>query len=288
MSIYEFELFELKKSYSGKQALDGITLSIAKGSMNFLLGANGSGKSTLLKCLCGHQYWDSGTIHRRGKSRERDYKDFNLGLHLISEDISPPLASLKELREVYQTVYPNWDEVIFRRFLNLSGLDVSQNLTQVSRGQKIQLLIGLALATRPEVLLIDEATAVLDPYMRNRLIVEIESLNRQTGVTVIFATNLATELTALPGRLLIMQQGRVVVDRDSEHLRDGYVKVRVAAEDFEVARNAGFSLIDKNEDGTYSFIGTQALAEKLTNFKPDARMTSIEEIFIFHSERKSA
>ena len=225
---YEFETSDLKKTYLSKTALDGISLKIEKGSMTFLLGSNGSGKSTLLKCLAGHQYWDSGKILRQGRDRDSDHDGYNRGLQFISEDIQPPALPLKDLRDLYREIYTSgngngknasgFDDALFSRLIEISGIKMTQNLTGVSRGQKVQGLLALALATKPETLLIDEATAVLDPYVRGAIIKEIDALNRTTGMTLLLATNLANEIVSLRGRVIVLRGGKVVDDRTADKI----------------------------------------------------------------------
>lgn len=215
---YEFEVFDLKKLYLEKPALDGVSLRIEKGSLTFLLGSNGSGKSTLLKCLAGHEYWTSGRILRQGTDRSDDRDGYNHGLQFISEDIIPPALPLNELKEIYEKVYGRFDERLFSRLIDLSGIALTQNLTQVSRGQKVQGLTALALATAPDTLLIDEATAVLDPFVRTAIMKEIELLNQRNGMTVVLATNLANEFVSLKGRVLILREGKIVDDQQAESI----------------------------------------------------------------------
>lgn len=289
MKTPAFQIRELHKSYDKHPALKGISLDIKANSMNFLLGANGSGKSTLLKCMAGHQSWNSGEIHRHGQSRLKDHIAFNRGLHFISEEIEPPKMPLSLLAEVYGSVHGCWDDELFKRFLSWSGLDSSKNLQGVSRGQRIQALMALSLAASPEVLLIDEATAVLDPFIRNRLISEIETLHKKTGMTVIIASNIATELTGLQGRLIILRDGQVVIDREAENVSHGFCKIRVEADDKNKAIDLGLTYLDRNSDGSHTFIGpSQAINNPMFKYKMDQRNISFEEIFMFFSDRRAA
>jgi ABC-type multidrug transport system ATPase subunit len=285
----EFEISHLKKSFGKTKALQDIDLVIRQGEMAFLLGANGSGKSTLLKVLAGHLDWSEGEVSRRGQSRKRDHPDFNWGLHLISEEIIPPKVPVRELKKVYADIYRSWDEEIFQRVQEWTRLDESQSLHVVSRGQRIQGLLALTLATRPETLLVDEATAVLDPFIRNRLLIEVSRLNRGTGMTVVIATNIATEVASLKGRALIMSEGRIKLDRLSEELEEGFVKVRLREEGVRAQSLEGLSFLRSNGDGTMSFIGQASDLQKLSlPYEEDRRALTIEEVFIYYSDRRLA
>lgn len=285
-SQHQFEIINLKKAFGRQLALKDLNLSIEKGSMNFLLGSNGSGKSTLLKCLAGHEYWDSGEILVHGNSRQRDRQDFNSGIHFISEDITPPLASLSDLKKLYQDIYENWSEETFQQFLAWSQLSLTSNLSAVSRGQKIQGLLALTLALQPQVLLIDEATAVLDPFVRSRLMLEIDRRNKEFGMTTIVATNIATEVASLRGRLLIMKNGVIVTDRSSENLSEGLSKIRVPQAHINKLAQTGFSYIGPNSDGSMNFLGAQKNLIKLdVEYSEDRRAITIDEVFILFSDR---
>ncbi|RYZ69876.1 MAG: ABC transporter ATP-binding protein [Proteobacteria bacterium] len=214
----DFEVKDLIKSYGGHKALNRINLSLEKGSMTLLLGSNGSGKSTLMRCLAGHMYWDSGEIFRFGQDRRTDRTGYNAGLHFISEDITPPQVPLKDLRELYKSLYGKFDDEIFNRLISLSGISLDKNLTQVSRGQKIQGLLALSLAVHPETLLIDEATAVLDPHVRDQLMKELSRMNADFGMTILLATNIANEITSLKGRLIVMRAGSIHLDKADDQI----------------------------------------------------------------------
>lgn len=283
-----FEIINLCKYYGSQVALKDLNLKIEKRSLNFLLGSNGSGKSTLLKCLAGHESWSSGDIYFNNQSRAVDRKNFNAGIHFISEDIVPPKASLKELRSVYQSIYPTWDEEIFQRFIAWSKLSLNGDLMSVSRGQKIQGLLALSLSVHPEVLIVDEATAVLDPFIRNRVVMEIERLNEAIGMTAIIATNIASEISGLKGRLCIMRDGNILVDGSSSLLGDGFSKIRVSPDYLDSAAKAGFSYLERSEDGTCILIGESSRLEHVEfKYLIDRRAISVEEVFIHFSDRES-
>jgi ABC-type multidrug transport system ATPase subunit len=168
-------------------------------------------------------------------------------------------------------------------------LKLNQTLNQVSRGQRIQGLLALSLSAKPEVLLIDEATAVLDPFIRNRLMMELERINRETGMTVLIATNIATEVAVLKGRLLIMQGGKLVIDRSAEKMSEGFIKIRVSANEIDETQHSGFSFLERNQDGSYSFLGrAETLPALSASYLVDQRSITIDELFIFFSERRTA
>ena len=284
MSSHEFEIDGISKSYRGRPALEDLSLSIPKASLTILLGANGSGKSTLLKCIAGHQNWDRGTITRRNRQRTSDHQNFNQGLHLISEDIMPPMLSLKNLKTVYAELFGSWNEMTFQRLISYGRLDENRDLQSYSRGQRIQAIIALTIATDPETLLIDEVTAVLDPYIRNRFFQEMVKLVETIGTTLVIATNIATELTKLKGRLIIMDRGQIALDIQAKDISQIFIKIRTRT---ELASTTGFTFLETNIDGLQTYIGKQEAVTTIDiPFEADRRGLTPAEVFAHYSERK--
>jgi ABC-type multidrug transport system ATPase subunit len=290
VSIPEFKVDGLSVVYerTNATAIKDLSLSIAKNSLNFILGQNGSGKSTLIRCLAGHQYWNKGEIYRNGESRGKDRKLFNDGMHFVSEEIVLPNFPISSLKNVYYEIWGEWHEEVFDRIMELNGIPQNRRPSQLSRGQRIQVQLALALATRPQVILVDEATAALDPYMRNRIVNELTRANREWGTTVVLSTNIATELRGLEGDVTIMSAGTVKLAGHSTEIRNRFVKLLIATEDLNQAVSEGFTLL--NSAGEVSTVIGFAEGQDAVKFaaKVDRRETMIDEIFIFFSERRAA
>ncbi len=290
MSHPEFRVRDLTVIYdrSSTTAVAGLSLEIAKNSMNFILGRNGCGKSTLLRCLAGHQYWQGGEILRNGESRAQDRTLFNDGLHLISEDTILPDYKVSALKEVYAGIWGHFDDEVFTRIMSLGAIPLDRRPAQVSRGQRIQIQCALSLATRPKVLLIDEATAVLDPFMRNRIIQEIALANQKWGTTVILATNIATELRGVAGGVTIMEAGQVKLASHSNKIGEQFQKLIVKSSDLDQAIAAGFSFLEASE-GHAIVVGPKGLEATLKiESKTDRRAIEVDEVFIYFSDRRAA
>ena len=209
---YEFEVSDLEMRYPhGDLVLKDLSINFERGGFHILLGQNGSGKSSLMKCLAGIQSWSKGEILHRGFSRKFDRRDFNGGIISISEDVVLPNMKIETLAAIYKEVWGEFDQEVFARLLSYSKISQSKLPLQLSRGQKALAQVALALATGIDTLIIDEITAVLDPYVRGQLVSELINFNREKGTTIIVATNIATEFRGLDAHVVLLEHGSILL-----------------------------------------------------------------------------
>lgn len=205
---------------SGKTALDGISLNVKKGEFVAVIGHNGSGKSTLAKHFNAILLPTAGTV----KVKDMDTKDENLLLNIrqtagmvfqnpdnqivatiVEEDVAfgpenlgvPPAEIRKRVDESLKTV--NMEEYAHHGPHLLSG------------GQKQRVAIAGVLAMRPECIIFDEPTAMLDPSGRKEVISTIKKLNREEGITIVLITHYMEEAVDAD-RVVVMDDGRVVLE----------------------------------------------------------------------------
>jgi ABC-2 type transport system ATP-binding protein len=154
-------LKHVSKSFADKVVLAYVSLSLDAGQLITLIGSNGVGKSTLLRLMAGAKHPDQGAVAVFGT----DPFDFRRrsDLFLVHENVAMafPMA-LEKMIPIYREVYPNWRQAVFDELLRDRRFSLNKQYAELSRGQRIQFLLTLALAARPEVLFLDEITAVID------------------------------------------------------------------------------------------------------------------------------
>lgn len=190
------EIKNLKKSFDGRQILDGVNLTVRDGEILCIVGPSGAGKTTLLRCITGLEAADSGTFLIDGQAfdprgtAQTDavigvvFQDFNLFPHLsVRENITlAPTLVLKESQDQADQVA---DHLLDQ--LGLSGKGALYPY-QLSGGQKQRVAIARALAMRPKILCYDEPTSALDPNLRDEVAALIMSLKQQ-GMTQLVVTH---------------------------------------------------------------------------------------------------
>lgn len=201
------EVNGLVKRYDGVAALDGVDLHIRAGEIVGLLGRNGAGKTTLLECVLGLRTPDAGTVRIQKTDANRG-EAVRVGAQLQTaglQDHLTPREALMLFAGFYEQ--PAKPDALLRRF----GLEEKANakFATLSTGQKQRLFLALALVNRPQVLVLDEPTAGLDPVSRRDLHTLILEA-RAEGCAVLLSTHYGEEAETLCDRVAILDQGRIL------------------------------------------------------------------------------
>ncbi len=204
------EIRAVTKSYAGRAVVDGIDLAVAAGSIVALLGPNGAGKTTTVEIVEGYRRADRGEVRVLGLDPTRDGRALRgrLGLMLQGGGIYPQARPL-ELIRLYARFYRHPldpDQLLERVGLG----DVAGSRYKIlSGGQRQRLALALALVGRPELVILDEPTAGMDPAAKASTRELVGSL-RDTGVTVLLTTHELADVERLADRIAIMDGGRIV------------------------------------------------------------------------------
>ncbi|HEY0117705.1 MAG TPA: ABC transporter ATP-binding protein [Cellulomonas sp.] len=227
---------DLRKSYGGTPAVDGVSFTVRAGEIFGILGPNGAGKTTTVECVAGLRSADSGTVRVLGadpQTRPEAVREV-LGVQLQESALHQQITVAEALRE-FAAFYPrpaDPDELI--SVLDL-GPSRDTQFDKLSGGQKQRLSIALALVGNPKVAILDELTTGLDPTARRATWELIERV-RDRGVTILLVTHFMDEAERLCDRLVVIDHGRVVADGTPAALVDAVdarrlVRVRPAAAD---------------------------------------------------------
>lgn len=219
---------ELTKIFDGKKALDNIDLSINDGSIYGLVGSNGSGKSTFLRLAAGIYTPDKGKITADGEEIFDNFRKKTEIGYLGDTPYFMPHATIKETAKLYRTVYPNFDNKLYNRLLEIFPLDYKAKIATMSKGMQRQAALIMAIASSPKYLLLDEAFDGLDPVIRKVLkSILIEGAEKRSMTTVIASHNLR-ELEDLCDSVGLIHSGNIIFSDPIEVLKGKLHKVQTA------------------------------------------------------------
>jgi ABC-type Fe3+/spermidine/putrescine transport system ATPase subunit len=206
------ELRDLSKHFSGHRAVDRVTLEIPRGSFSSLLGPSGCGKTTTLRLIGGFEEPTAGEVRLNGrtinglKPYERDvstvFQNYALFPHLtVRENVAFGLR---------RTAVPDADRRASDalKLVQLQGLE-ARYPSQISGGERQRVALARSLVLEPQVLLLDEPLAALDPNLRKQMRAELKNLQRQVGVAFLFVTHDQEEALSLSDRIAVMNNGRI-------------------------------------------------------------------------------
>ncbi|MET8708579.1 ABC transporter ATP-binding protein [Streptomyces californicus] len=204
------EVNGVRKSYAGRDVVDGVSFSVERGEIFGILGPNGAGKTTTVECVEGLRVPDAGTVRVAGLDpvADHDRVTWLLGAQLQESELQARLT-VREALELYAALYPA--PVDWRPLADRLGLTdrLSTRFAKLSGGQKQRLFIALALIGDPEIVVLDELTTGLDPRARRDTWKLIEEI-RDSGVTVLLVTHFMEEAQRLCDRIAVIDRGRVV------------------------------------------------------------------------------
>ena len=199
----------LGKRYGSKWALRDCDLEIAAGSVTALVGPNGAGKTTLLQLAVGLSEPSAGDVRAFGLSPRDDATSLLPRLGFVAQE--HPLCrgfTVAEMLRLGRALNPSWDDDIARSRLEGLGLPLDKRVGKLSGGQQAQVALTLALAKRPELLLLDEPVASLDPLARREFLNTVMQVVSESGVTVVLSSHIVADLERVCDHLVILSDGR--------------------------------------------------------------------------------
>ena len=225
--------------YGKVTALDGLCLTVRQGEMFGFLGRNGAGKTTTLKLLMGLLRPDRGDIAVLGQRVTRMPVSLKQRIGYVCQEPNfYPWMTADQLGSFVGGFYPTWDAPEFQRLLRLLDVPRDRRASEMSGGTRTKLGLALALAPRPQLLLLDEPTAGLDPVARREFNDQLQALQREQGTTVMFSSHLVGEVEQLAQRVGIVQAGRCCFEGEVRSLR---ASVRRIVADASLLPGDGFT-----------------------------------------------
>jgi ABC-2 type transport system ATP-binding protein len=217
------EVNQLQRSFGDKRALHDVNLAIPRGGVVGLIGGNGAGKTTLLRHLLGLLKAERGQVRVFGKDPIADPVGVLGRIGYLSEDRDlPDGMRILELMRYMQAFYPNWDERYAQELRDMFELDPRSRVHSLSRGQRARAGLLVALAHRPELLILDEPSSGLDPVVRRDILGAIIRTIADEGRTVLFSSHLLDEVERVADRITIIHQGRIMLDEDIDALKSSH------------------------------------------------------------------
>lgn len=208
---FRFDL--VTKRFGQTEALKGLTLTVPCGGVTGFVGRNGSGKSTAIRCLVGLQRPDAGRVTLLGQDPWDMDPATKRRLGYLSERGVPfPWATADDLIGLCAPLYPQWDAAVERDLLTRFRIDRRRKLKTLSMGQQRSVGLLLALCPRPEVLVLDEPAANLDPVLRREFLDQVAALVQGTGHTVFFTSHILSDVERLADRIAVIHEGRLVME----------------------------------------------------------------------------
>lgn len=210
----------LTRRFGRTVALDGISLEAPRGMVFGLVGVNGAGKTTLIKHVLGLLRADQGSVHVFGRDPVADPPGVlgRIG-YLAEENELPGWMRVSQLLRYIQAFYPRWDEAYAEELRNAFALDPRARLKHLSKGQRARAGLLIALAHRPQLLVLDEPSSGLDPVVRRDILAAIIRTIADEGRTVLFSSHLLHEVERVSDIVAMIHKGKIVFSAPLDDLK---------------------------------------------------------------------
>ncbi|HEY3915941.1 MAG TPA: ABC transporter ATP-binding protein [Verrucomicrobiae bacterium] len=227
MDTYSIETKNVSRTFGQKTVVRDLSLRVRRGSIYGLLGRNGAGKTTLTKMLAGLIWPDSGEIRVNGVEPAKfDVADrWKIG-YVSEKQILMPGIRVGALIKFTSNFYPDWDFAACDRFLNRFKIDPSKRIRTLSQGMARQVAFLLALAQKPDLLILDEPAANLDVVARREFMDEILQLLREEGKTVLISSHILSDIERVADEVGIMADGTLKISEPLDVLKDTVKQIR--------------------------------------------------------------
>jgi ABC-2 type transport system ATP-binding protein len=223
MSEWVLQADSLSKRFGRKWALRDCTVSIPQGKVVALVGPNGAGKSTLLRLAAGLSQPTSGTIEVLGHDPHKSNEDLLRRIGYLDQE--RPLYRGFRVRELFRfgaDANPGWDMQAAHLYVDQLGISLNDRVNSLSGGQQAQVALTMCLAKKPELLILDEPAAALDPVAREDLLRLLMRQVSDNGSSVILSTHALSDVESICDYLVILSHSRIALCDDVDFIVESH------------------------------------------------------------------
>src|SRR5437016_3606877 len=214
---------ELTRRFGATTALDSVSVSLPRGAVYGLVGANGAGKTTLIKHILGLLRAERGSVRVFCLDPVAEPVAVLSRIGYLSEENDlPGWMGVDELIRYTSAFYPKWDDAYAEELRRAFALDPAAKIKDLSRGQKARMGLLIALAHRPELLVLDEPSSGLDPIVRRDILGAVIRTIAGEGRTVLFSSHLLQEVEQVADHVTMINQGKVALSAPLSAIKESF------------------------------------------------------------------
>ena len=271
------EIRNLSKHYEGF-SLEDLSLTLPEGCILGLVGENGAGKTTTMKIILDALRADGGTVTVLGRdSRENVEGKQELGVVMDAVGL-PTCLTATQVEKIMAPIYKNWDSEAYHGYLKTFDLPENKKFGDYSKGMQMKLGLAIALSHKARLLLLDEATAGLDPVVRDQVVDILLDFAREGG-SVLISSHIVSDLEKLCDYVAFLHKGKLMLCEEKDYLLGEYGLVHCTRAELEALPKE--AVLHKN----LTPYGVEALVKREALPK-DAKISPVtmEELFIYMSK----
>ena len=275
------QIQNLSKSYKEFQ-LKNVSFSVPSGSIVGFVGENGAGKTTTIKLILNEMKRDSGSVRIFGMDNMKDERKIKEQIGVVfDESYFHGEFKAGDISTILSKVFENWDRALFDHYLTQFKLPSNKIIKEYSKGMKMKLSIASALAHKPRLLILDEATSGLDPIMRSEILdIFLDFIQDETH-SVLFSSHITSDLEKVADYVVFIHEGQIIFDRPKDELIYSCGILKCSAADFARLDKSIFVRWIKGECGYEALVtDKESVKRKYPDLLIDA--ATIDEIMLLY------
>lgn len=228
MSDPTIQAERLSKAFGDKHVLRDLSFAVQPGEVVGVLGKNGAGKTTLLELMLGFTPPSSGDVRVFGQASERMTGETKQRVGFVpqQDELLDSLVVRDQVRLI-AAFHPRWDSDLIERLCLEWNIDTRARIKSMSVGERQKLSILLAFGHRPELLVLDEPVASLDPLARRQFLEQLVELSADGNRSVVFSSHIVSDIERLANRIWILKEGRLYWQGGLDSLKESIVRLHL-------------------------------------------------------------
>lgn len=258
------ELRQVSKTYPKSGfALDRLSFSLPYGTVMGVVGENGAGKTTAIGCILNTMRKDGGTVKLFGREMGDSDTDIREKIGVVYDgDNFPGYWTAKQLSQVMEGLYTQWDHALFQRYLEIFRLPERQKIKCYSKGMTMKLAIAAALSHHPQLLILDEATSGLDPVMRDEMLDVFLEFVQEEDHSILLSSHITSDLEKVADYIAFLHQGRLILTASKDDLVYRYAVLRCKESQFHALEPADMLAYRKRDYQIDVLVADKKMAER--------------------------
>lgn len=264
-------------------SLENLDLTVPTGTIVGFVGENGAGKTTTLKAIFGAIRTDGGSIEVLGCTDPDRLDKSQIGV-VMEDSFFYETLTPRQVNSIMKSLQPGWDSAEFARLLNDYQLPEKKLIKDMSKGMRMKFRLATALAHKPKLLILDEATSGLDPVVRGEVLDYLRDYIQDESHSVLMSSHITSDLEKVADSIAYLHKGRLLFQMDRDELLEKYGVLRCSPEQLEVL-DSRLKVATRKTGFTCETLVSDAAAARRA--LPDAVIdrASIEDIMQFYTGR---
>lgn len=264
-------------------SLENLDLTVPTGSIVGFVGENGAGKTTTLKAIFGAIRTDGGSIEVLGCTDPDRLDKSQIGV-VMEDSFFYETLTPRQVNSIMKSLQPGWDSAEFARLLHNYQLPEKKLIKDMSKGMRMKFRLATALAHKPKLLILDEATSGLDPVVRGEVLDYLRDYIQDESHSVLMSSHITSDLEKVADSIAYLHKGRLLFQMDRDELLEKYGVLRCSPEQLEVLDNR-LKVATRETGFTCETLVNDAAAARRALPDTVIDRASIEDIMQFYTGR---